>query len=233
MVLPKEREAIINKTGKDFFKKEGKYYIIPQNPCPFLDNNKCSIHEIRPLDCRIYPCNIIKKNNEFKIAISQICPAKHILTKEYISDAKIEIATLSNEQKEELNELNIKDGWNFEEENKNYGQELIMDLHGCDVKTFSQENLEKYFVEICNKIDMKRHGEPVFWEDHSEIPHLKGISAIQFIETSNIVVHTLNILGAVYINLFSCKQFDQEKAKIFSKNFFKAEEVVMRNIDRI
>jgi len=196
MVLPKEREAIINETGKDVFKKEGKYYIIPQNPCPFLDNN-------------------------------------NTLTDEFSSDAKREIASLSNEQKEDLNKLNIKDEWNFEEENNNYGQELILDLHGCDIKTFSQENLKKYFVEICNKIDMKRHGEPLFWEDHSEIPHLKGISAIQFIETSNIVVHALNMLGAVYINLFSCKEFDQEKAKIFSKNFFKAEEVVMRNIDRI
>lgn len=233
MVLPNERDIIINKTGKDVFKKEGNYYIIPENPCPFLENNKCSIHNIRPLDCKIYPYNIIKKNNEFKIAISQICPAKHTLNNEFTSDAQKELDKLSKEQKEDLNKLNIKDEWNFKEQNKNYGQELIMDLHGCDVKTFSQENLKKYFIEICNKIEMKRHGEPMFWEYHSEIPHLKGVSAIQFIETSNIVIHALNILGEVYINLFSCKKFNQETAAKFSKDFFKAEKIVVRTIDRI
>ncbi|MDD5254381.1 MAG: S-adenosylmethionine decarboxylase [Candidatus Nanoarchaeia archaeon] len=232
MVLPKEREQIINQTKKDVFKKEGNYYILPR-PCPFLIDNTCSIHKIRPFDCKIYPCGIIKKDGKFKIGISQICPARTLIDKQFILNAEKEINKLTESQKEDLYQLNIKDEWAFEEHNQNYGQELILDLHGCDIRTFSKENLNKYFVEICKEIGMERHGKPIFWEDHSNIPHLKGISAMHFIKTSNIVIHALDILGAVYINIFSCKKFDAEKAIKFSKEFFRAEKKIIKVIERI
>ena len=116
---------------------------------------------------------------------------------------------------------------------KPYGVELVLDLHGCDVKTFNRENLSRYFVEICDLIDMKRHGEPMFWYDDSDIPHLRGTSAIQFIETSDIVVHCLDILEAVYLNLFSCKPFDVKISEEFTVKFFGAKKSKATVIDRI
>lgn len=105
---------------------------------------------------------------------------------------------------------------------KPYGIELIIDLKGCDLSDLSRQKLEDFFVTLCQKIDMKRHGEPLFWEDVSGEPHLHGISAIQFIETSNIVCHPLPLLKAVYINVFSCKEFDTTMALQFCKDFWKA-----------
>lgn len=113
-----------------------------------------------------------------------------------------------------------------------YGIELIIDMHGCDTHTFTKENLEKYFVDLCDSIGMKRHGKPLFWHDNSNTPHLKGVSAIQFIETSNIVVHALEILESTFVNIFSCKEFDTKKAEAFTKNFFKAKESVSKVIER-
>lgn len=72
---------------------------------------------------------------------------------------------------------------------------------------------------------MVRHGEPLFWEDRSGIPHLHATSAIQFIQTSNVVAHPLPMLNAVYLNIFSCKPFDTEQAKRFSVEFWRAESV--------
>jgi len=115
---------------------------------------------------------------------------------------------------------------------KIFGIELMLDMHKCDISTFSKENLNRYFVELCDLIAMKRHGEPMYWHDDSDIPHLKGVSAIQFIETSNVVVHALEILEAVYVNIFSCKKFDIKIAQEFTKNFFKAQEVDVRIIER-
>lgn len=116
---------------------------------------------------------------------------------------------------------------------KRYGVELILDLHGCDISTFTKENLGRFFVELCDLIEMKRHGEPMYWFDDSDIPHLRGVSGIQFIETSDVVVHCLDILEAVYLNLFSCKEFDPHVAEAFIKDFFGAKESTMTFIDRI
>lgn len=114
-----------------------------------------------------------------------------------------------------------------------YGVELILDLHGCDLRDLSEEKLRDYLVRLCDLIGMKRHGEPLFWEDHSGTPHLHGISAVQFIETSNVVIHPLPLLGAVYINVFSCKDFDAKAAEEFTVRFFGAKEVSARVLDRV
>lgn len=113
-----------------------------------------------------------------------------------------------------------------------YGMELLLDLKGCDLSDLSPKKLEDYFIQLCDLIGMKRHGEPLFWEDHSNIPHLHGVSAIQFIETSNVVCHPLPLLNAVYVNVFSCKMFDTELAKRFSLEFWRAESVVFTVVTR-
>jgi len=111
--------------------------------------------------------------------------------------------------------------------NKDYGRELILDLHNCDPKKFSRKIIGRYFRELCDLIDMKRC--ELFWWDDYDVPknerqtepHLKGTSAVQFIMTSNITIHTLDILKNVYLNIFSCKDFDANKATEFSQKFFK------------
>lgn len=120
-----------------------------------------------------------------------------------------------------------------------YGYELILDLHNCDPSTFNRGDIEKYFVELCKLIDMERC-KLSWWDDHDvppeeqqTEPHLKGTTAVQFILTSNIVIHTLDLLGAVYINIFSCKDFDTEIAKNFSAEWFKGTIVSSHVIDRI
>lgn len=108
-----------------------------------------------------------------------------------------------------------------------YGKELILDLHNCDSKKFNRSTLKKFFIELCDLIDMQR-GELFWWDDYGlpkkdreTEPHLKGTSAIQFIKTSNVTIHTLDILKSVYLNIFSCKNFDSKKAGEFSRKFFK------------
>lgn len=45
---------------------------------------------------------------------------------------------------------------------------------------------------------------------------------MQFILTSTIVVHTLDELKAVYVNVFLCKEFDVDAAADFAVKYFKA-----------
>ena len=120
-----------------------------------------------------------------------------------------------------------------------YGFELILDLHDCDVSKFNRSSLERYFEKLCKKIDMERC-ELHFWDDvgvppeeRQTSPHTKGTSAVQFILTSTVVVHTLDLLKAVYINIFSCKPYDKKAAEELTKEWFGAKECKSHFIERI
>jgi len=123
---------------------------------------------------------------------------------------------------------------------KNYGKELILDLHECDPSTFTRDSLTKFFQTLCRQIDMERC-DLHFWDDEGVLPeecqtepHLKGTSAIQFIMTSNVTIHTLDIMERVYLNIFSCKDFEPNKVEFWAMNWFKCKKLANRVvIDRI
>jgi len=126
--------------------------------------------------------------------------------------------------------IEARDTWlkkNKGEMMESFGQELILDLHDCDPSTYdSREKLEKFFVGLCDLIDMERE-DLHFWdyeghkEEYDAAPaHLKGISAVQFIKTSNITIHTLDELKKVYLNVFSCKAYLPFDAIAYCEKFF-------------
>lgn len=112
------------------------------------------------------------------------------------------------------------------EETAPYGQELILDLHGCDTASFTREGISAYCAALCELIEM----EPCdlhFWDDvgvpeHEEQTHpkTKGTSAVQFILTSSIVIHTLELMRVAYVNIFSCEDFDVDAATDLTARWF-------------
>lgn len=107
-----------------------------------------------------------------------------------------------------------------------YGKELIVDLHDCDVRLFNRTRIGIFFDELCEMIGADaadRH----WWddvgvrpEDRQTDPRLVGTSAIQFILTSNLTLHTLDLLGQAYLNVFSCDDFDAEQVTAFMAHYF-------------
>lgn len=107
-----------------------------------------------------------------------------------------------------------------------YGKELILDLEYCDVKQFTRPRISLYVERLCRIIKVER-GDLHFWdyagapEEYDAAPdHIKGTSAIQFILTSNITIHTLDVLKTAYFNIFSCDDFDERPAVDFTAAFF-------------
>jgi len=122
---------------------------------------------------------------------------------------------------------------------RGYGKELILDLHECDVSLFNRNDLKKYFKAVCRLIDMEQ-AKLVWWDYYNEPenykiapPHLKGTTAVQFIMTSNITIHTLELLKRVYVNIFSCKDFEAHKARRFTEKWFKGKIVRSHTIERV
>ena len=119
-----------------------------------------------------------------------------------------------------------------------YGYELILDLHGCDAELFNRDHINNFFTCLCSLIQMEKC-EVHFWDDvgvpmeeQQTLPHTKGTSAVCFILTSTIVVHTLDLLSAVYVNIFSCKEFDTDEATRFAANWFRSEEWTTQVVTR-
>jgi len=121
---------------------------------------------------------------------------------------------------------------------KSYGKEIILDIHNCDPSTFTRETIKRFFIELCDLIDMERC-KLTWWDDldtpeeeKETEPHLVGTTAVQFIKTSNITIHTLDIMKRVYLNIFSCKDFDDNITKKFSADWFKGEIVNFHVMER-
>ena len=108
-----------------------------------------------------------------------------------------------------------------------YGQELILDIHNCDSSLFNRADLGKFVKRLCDLIEMERE-EIYFWDyddavKHTLPAHLKGTSVVQFIRTSNIVMHALDDLNKVLLNILSCKEFDSEIASQFASGWLKGD----------
>jgi S-adenosylmethionine/arginine decarboxylase-like enzyme len=108
-----------------------------------------------------------------------------------------------------------------------YGQELILDIHGCDTTNMTYRGIKNYLDELCKEIDMVKCGLH-FWEEEfipkeewENCPHLRGISAVQFIKTSSITVHAIYGLKRFYVDIFSCKKFDRKIARKVTLRHFK------------
>lgn len=108
-----------------------------------------------------------------------------------------------------------------------YGKELVLDLNECDPTTF---NTRAKIEQFCNTLCSMIHVEPkklVFWdyagfpEEYAEAPdRIKGTSAVQFLLTSNITIHTLDVFEQVLLNIFSCDEFDDVAVRDFCKEWF-------------
>ena len=71
---------------------------------------------------------------------------------------------------------------------------------------------------LVGAIEMRAHG-PVMLERFGD-GELEGWSAMQFIETSSITVHADEFGGRCFVDVFSCRPFDPERAAAVAVEHF-------------
>lgn len=114
---------------------------------------------------------------------------------------------------------------------KPWGKSLSINLFDCDISKISHpDSIKLYISEVIAIIDMVAYG-PCHIErfGHGD---LEGYSAMQFIETSSITIHCDEPKRRCFIDIFSCKDFDSNKAKEFSKEYFGAQHITSASMDR-
>ncbi|MBU0760424.1 MAG: S-adenosylmethionine decarboxylase [Nanoarchaeota archaeon] len=112
-----------------------------------------------------------------------------------------------------------------------WGQLTAIDLFECREDVLKdKKKLEEFCLELCGEIGMKPFGRPMV--ERFGDGELEGNSALQFIETSSISVHCDEVDKRVFVDIFSCKEFDAKKARKFVKKFFDGKRMKSRTMMR-
>ena len=119
------------------------------------------------------------------------------------------------------------------EKKQSWGLSAAIDLHDCDINLISSpEYIKKFVLDLCEEINMKRHGEVLIDRFGDGVLVSEGYSFMQFIETSSITAHFEEPQRKAFLDIFSCKYFDPEIAAEFCKNYFKAKDSRLRVMTR-
>lgn len=114
-----------------------------------------------------------------------------------------------------------------------FGWDLLLDLYECDSEVLkSRDLLAEYAVQVCEVLQMKRFGDPFLEHFGYEKPETVGYSLVQLIETSSLVGHFSEFKRSAYLDLFSCREFNAENVTEFTKQYFRAQRVVSRLVER-
>ena len=114
-----------------------------------------------------------------------------------------------------------------------WGQHLILDLAGCPrERLICKDNLTRWVSALIESIEMKAYGEPVIEHFATHSHDAAGFTLLQMIETSNISAHFAENIGQVYIDIFSCKSFDNDTAKKVCAEYFAPSHVESHEITR-
>jgi S-adenosylmethionine/arginine decarboxylase-like enzyme len=102
----------------------------------------------------------------------------------------------------------------------------MLDCGMCDLnKMTDKENVRTFVKELVKSIDMIAIGEP--WIEHTAIgiPDKEGFSMYQLIVTSNISAHFVDVPRQIYLDVFSCKEFDRTVVVEIVKKYFNPEKI--------
>ena len=106
-----------------------------------------------------------------------------------------------------------------------WGMLAAIDLHGCDrARVADPDTIRRFVPAVIEAIGMQAHGPLAI--DRFGDAELEGWSAMQFIETSSITVHADEVYCRCFVDIFSCRRFDPERAAAIAARYFGGEPAV-------
>jgi S-adenosylmethionine decarboxylase len=118
-----------------------------------------------------------------------------------------------------------------------FGFELLLDLYDCKAGVCDDLNLCYKFLDgIVGYLGMEKQAPPnIFRTPDENFPDKAGLSGWAPLVESSVVIHTLTPKDFISIDIYCCKEFDINKAKLFCRRFFSPkrmdEQFILRGID--
>ncbi len=110
---------------------------------------------------------------------------------------------------------------------KVFGYHMIMDCYGCNIKAIdSMEVCYKYLDDITVIMKVHKQTQPfVVYTDPIKYPDKAGISGWVPIVESGVSIHTLTPSGFISIDVYSCKKYNVDKVREFTRKTFHPKEI--------
>ncbi|QSY98698.1 S-adenosylmethionine decarboxylase (plasmid) [Rhizobium bangladeshense] len=96
-----------------------------------------------------------------------------------------------------------------------YGEHMLINAKGCNANLLDIEYMKQFLRDLADYIDMVRFGDAHVHRFGFGIEI--GLSGFQLIETSQVSFHSNDAAGDIYLDVFSCKEFDEDKVVKFLK----------------
>ena len=114
-----------------------------------------------------------------------------------------------------------------------FGPHITLDLKGCPKDILSNYQLHfDYLKNIPKMIEMTPITQPYVFPYEGLVPEDRGITGIVIIAESHISVHSFEEKGYCFIDIFSCKPFDYERAISLTKEIFRPEDCEINVVNR-
>lgn len=112
-----------------------------------------------------------------------------------------------------------------------WGYHMMIDCKGCNTNVSDPKAIYDFNKELVTRIDMVAHGEPIIEFMLPGDPK-QGFTLVQLITTSNICAHFMDFDRTAYLDVFSCKEFDQSIVKEVFTKYFEPEKMRVNFITR-
>ena len=112
-----------------------------------------------------------------------------------------------------------------------WGKHLILDAaHASPSSIRSPTVIHDFTKTLVKRIDMVAYGSPQIVRFGSG--NKQGYTLVQLIETSNICAHFVEENNSMYLDVFSCKDFDPAVVKQTVEEFFEVQKMKLKVIKR-
>jgi S-adenosylmethionine decarboxylase len=114
-----------------------------------------------------------------------------------------------------------------------YGPHVMLDLASCNPVIL--DDLEACFRllnELPEKIGMTKITQPYVFRYKAPIPGDEGITGVTIIAESHVSLHTYPRKQFAFVDMFSCRPFDVEKASDYIVQFFQSKSPLIRVEER-
>jgi len=118
-----------------------------------------------------------------------------------------------------------------------FGFQLLLDLYDCKPGTCDDLTLcYKFLDDIVTYLGMEKQAPPnIFRTPDERFPDKAGLSGWAPLVESSVVIHTLTPKNFISIDIYCCKEFDINKAKLFVRKFFSPkrmdDQYILRGLD--
>ena len=103
------------------------------------------------------------------------------------------------------------------------GQHLLIDACGVNERVAEEESIIRFFDNLIDTLEMARLAPLTI--ERVDQPDNQGISATQMITTSHISFHGDEIGVGFYLDIFSCKPFENEKVLTLVRDTFEPQKL--------